>query len=898
MHRIRRRVSGLAISARLAALVLVPLLGMTAFGTAQALDAYEEAAAARTMRDQAQLVALLSISSAHLEQELDSLNGIVEAQAFGFDFELVSTALGYDFLSSLSISQADTDAGLAALASVDPSNWAAPDAVAEVVAFADDLAQIRSDSVEGRIDRADVNRITAELRDAMSRAIDAQTGRLGDARDQVAVSTELSALLDAAERAERVASAAREDRRALSSYLLPALDTEEMTEQQRRDLLVRSAHDFDRHLDALLQVDVPAITHHLEQDLAGPDLVDFEELRQEALTRRTVPFETYDDFAALSNVGLVLFVRGFARIDHFASLNVESATLVTEQTSALGEAAAADFVMSVVIATVLAVGTALLGFVILRSIVLPLRALERRASAITEGDLEPPASATGGPRDLRSIDEAMDRMTTDLTTLSRQTEALAAGRLDDEVLEETVVGPIGASVHGSLNRLLRMTARLEHEATHDRLTGLPNRAALLQLLDRCLTGAVEQRVAVGAAMFDLDGFKQANDVLGHPIGDEILVAVARRFEAVAGAAFVARLGGDEFMVVVVADGTGELGDDPVDLAERLVAALDAPIATSSGPVPISAGAGVVVASDDDWLAPTEVLRRVDLALYEAKSQGSGEVVEFDQALHDSLLHSARIQGEIRRALANDEFELHLQAVVDADTHQVGGFEALLRWHPPEGEPISPGIFIPVAEQTDLIIDIDRWVLARGAELLGRWADDPAMAHFSLSINISGRHVSSPELVTAVAAEIDRHGFDPSRLVIEVTESQIIPSLDRAERVLRQLAELGVKLAIDDFGTGYASVAHLRHIRFDRLKIDRTFLLALEDETERALANLLVSLGRDLRLEVVAEGVETQQQVDWASEAGCTHLQGYRFSKPAPVETAVALAVAGLVPATS
>ncbi len=889
-------MSGLAISVRLAALVLVPLLGMTTFGTAQAVDAYEEAAAARTMRDQAQLVALLSISSAHLEQELDSLNGIVEAQAFGFDFELVSTALGYDFLSSLSVSQADTDAGLAALASVDPANWADPDAVAEVVAFADDLAVIRAESVEGRLTRADVSEITAELRDAMSRAIEAQTRRLDAARDQVEVSPELSALLDAAERAERVASAARDDRRALSAYLLPALDADGASDQSRRDALVRAAHDFDRHLAALLATDVPAITDHLEHDLAGNDLVDFEALRQAALSGETPPFATYDNFAELSQVGLVLFVRGFARIDQFASLNVESATLVSEQTAALEEAAAAAFVTSVVIASVLAVGTALLGFVILRSIAVPLRTLERRARAITEGDLEPPASATGGPRDLRSIDEAMDRMTADLSTLSRQTEALAAGRLDDEVLTETVVGPIGASVHGSLNRLRRMTARLEHEANHDRLTGLPNRAALLQLLDRCLTGAVDQRVALGAAMFDLDGFKQANDVLGHPIGDEILVAVARRFEAVAGPAFIARLGGDEFMAVVVADESGDIDDDPVELSRRLVAALDTPIATSSGPVPISAGAGVVVASADDWLAPTEVLRRVDLALYQAKSQGSGEVVAFDQTLHDSLLHSARVQGEIRRALANDEFELHLQAVVDATTHRVGGFEALLRWHPPEGEPISPGIFIPVAEQTDLIIDIDRWVLARGAELLGRWATDPATAHFSLSINISGRHVSSPDLVSAVAAEVERHGFDPSRLVIEVTESQIIPSLDRAERVLRQLAELGVKLAIDDFGTGYASVAHLRHIRFDRLKIDRTFLLALEDETERSLANLLVSLGRDLRLEVVAEGVETQQQVDWASEAGCTHLQGYRFSKPAPVDTAVRLAIGGLASA--
>ncbi|MEL7207833.1 MAG: EAL domain-containing protein, partial [Actinomycetota bacterium] len=213
-----------------------------------------------------------------------------------------------------------------------------------------------------------------------------------------------------------------------------------------------------------------------------------------------------------------------------------------------------------------------------------------------------------------------------------------------------------------------------------------------------------------------------------------------------------------------------------------------------------------------------------------------------------------------------------------------GYEALIRWDSPERGPVSPALFIGVAEQSELITHIDTWVIRRSAEILAGWQAEPGMADLTLSINVSARHLSRPDLPAEIAAVIDLHQLPADRYLIEITESQLIPNLARAEDNLRRLKEIGVRLAIDDFGTGYASVAHLRRVAFDRLKIDQSFLAHLSDATDRSLASLLVSLGRDLQLEVVAEGIETPAQMQWATEAGCTHAQGYWLGRPQPAES--------------
>lgn len=895
MRALRQGLTGLPIAFRLGALLLIPLLGVTIFAVVGAAGGRERASAASELRDQAQLVAMLSEASTKIERELDSYSGLREAELFGVDLSALSLIVGLDLDASNVDPVNGSTAVLQQIAGVEPTRWADPDAIEALLDQSRGLNVLAASSEAGTLSSGDIDAISDGLRPTVAEALAAQTRALNDARSKLVLSEELSRLLDANVASQELVSIARDDRRALSSYLLPVLDPTESTAVSRRDALAVSSAEFDAKLLEVRDLLPEAMLAGLDADRTTVAWQSIEQLRDEASSGARLPEEEVSDkLIELAPVGFSLFFQGFERIDAMAELNVELSELVAAQTEVARADAARSSMLSSAIGLGLALGTGLLGFITLRSIAGPMRRLERRAHAITEGDLTVRGVNQRGPRDLRLIDDALDQMTSHLETLSRQTEALAAGRLDDDVLATQVAGPLGASVHGSVHRLRQLTARLEHEATHDQLTGLPNRAALLSLLDRCLTGDIDARVPLGAIMVDLDGFKAANDVLGHPVGDEILVHVAQRLTLAAPGSFVARLGGDEFMIVCLDIWSEE---SATATATHLVEALRQPIATSGGPVAISGSAGAATTSGPVWLTPTEVLRRVDLALYEAKGSSERQAVVFDQRLHDSLLQSTRVQGELRRALANDEFELHVQAVVNTTSMTVDGFEALLRWHPPGQAPVSPAVFIPIAEQSDLIIDIDQWVLRRGGALLAEWARSPSTAHYSLSLNISGRHVSSPGLVDSVRAAIDDFGFDPARLVIEVTESQLIPNLTRAEDVLRQLGGLGVKLAIDDFGTGYASVAHLRHIAFDRIKIDRTFLLGLDDATERSLATLLVSLGRDLHLDVVAEGVETQQQEVWATESGCTHLQGYRYSmpdRPAEAIAAVLERMSGIV----
>ena len=564
-----------------------------------------------------------------------------------------------------------------------------------------------------------------------------------------------------------------------------------------------------------------------------------------------------------SNIGgrlAVLFVLSAVSLTFFSVL------------AFLNEPRAIASILGVVISAV-AIGASI---VTIRSIMKPVRDLLDRAHRITGGDLETVGPRTG-PKDIALVHRALDEMSSNLMTLSLQAEALSEGRLDDEVLNHNVAGLLGASMHGSVARLRSTTARLAYEATHDALTELPNRNALVSYLDRSLSGSDDERRSLAAIMLDLDGFKQANDDLGHAVGDEVLIHVANRLQAKAEGEFVARLGGDEFMIVVAGPGHRRRAES---IARRCLAAIAEPTAVSSGTVTLTASAGIAYAAGPAWLTSTEVLRRVDLAMYEAKS-AAADVVLFDQELHDSLLETTRVQGEIKQALHNDDFSLALQPIVNPEDRTVNGYEALIRWSSPSLGDISPALFVPIAEQSDLVDRIDAWVMSKAGVILRDWKDDPDLRHLTLSVNISARHLSNPRLVPMVADTIKTNQLRADRLVLEVTESRLIPNLARAEHSLRGLRHLGVRLAIDDFGTGYASVAHLRRVKFDRIKIDRSFLAHLDDETDRSLAALLVSLGRDLELEVVAEGIETDEQLAWAIEAGCTHAQGYLFGRPAP-----------------
>ncbi len=867
-----RKIRTSTIASRLVFLLALPLLGLLSLATVVAIEEVRNIQHAQDLRRNAELVEMLSNLTIAIEIEAESILGMSEAADLGVDVN----ALALAFPEEMTAEQLSVNALSEEVAAQPADVWADPEAVEEVVAG----RGLFDEFWEGDADRAELVILRAELAAVATQAREAQILELDRQLGQSALSAELSDTAHALQPARRLLAATQVERQSLGRYLLP-LGQEGSDDDHYRDLIVANAHYEGawEELAAVLPADDRVRLMALTDD---PGWQRYDQLRYEALDGDVTPAGAVSEPLALLPLGVVVFVDGFDRTralsDFERELSAEfaagAADLEAKANQRLIRVLGAGFLLSTatLAVTVLTIG----------SINGPVRSLLDRALLITEGTLDTDRPETG-PSDIDLVHDALDEMTANLSTVSAQAEALSAGRLDDDVLNQQVVGTLGSSVFGSVARLRSMTARLEHEATHDSLTGLPNRAAVIALLERSLNVAPAERPPLAAVMLDLDGFKQANDNWGHHVGDEVLCIVARRLRSRAAGHFVARLGGDEFMVILTGS---DAADRCLELAETVIEGISEPMGLSCGTLDVSASAGVVVAAADDYLSPSDVLRRADLALYEAKADSPGEVVRFDQRLHDSLLATAQMAGELTHALRRDEFRLHLQPIVDVARRAITGYEALIRWDSPLRGPVSPGLFIGVAEQSELITHIDTWVIRRSGEIMADWARDPSMAHLTLSVNVSARHLSRPDLPVEVASTIERHGLRADRLVIEITESQLIPNLARAEDNLRRLKELGVKLAIDDFGTGYASVAHLRRVAFDRLKIDQSFLAHLADETDRSLATLLVSLGRDLELEVVAEGIETAAQMAWADGAGCTHAQGYWLGRPQPADTVV------------
>ena len=864
-------IGRLTIGARLALVLLLPLLGLGILGYDIAADARSEAATARQLRQEAERLELLSSVASGLDHAFDALAGIEEASSIGVDPSVFAPIVGYEPQDGIDADYEELTLRLDEVAATDPEVWAAPAQIEDLLDLRPELEEARTEPVTGARRLEDLRR---EMSTLTSEALAAEQARLDELVGQIRLTSQLAAVAPTLEPSRTLMVAGRIERQAITNYLLPI--GEPVPSEDAFQAVVAQAAVYDT-AQAELETRLPA--DRLDDLVAiEDDHGSYLALRQQVLAGDRLPYDDETAIVALVPTGITLFLEGFERNDALLALH-RSLTSDFVAASVDFEVAANQRRRTTLL---FALGLSLVALgataATIQSITRPVRSLLQRAERITDGDLTT-VGPSRGPSDISLVHRVLDQLSANLRTVTAQMAALAEGRLDEAVLGQRAAGPLGESVHGSVARLRSMTSRLEYEASHDSLTGLPNRAALLGLLEQCLTGDAERRTPLAAVMLDLDGFKSANDDLGHQVGDEVLIWVAERLMGLTVGDFAARLGGDEFMFVV-------LGDDAVARAERLaldaVASIREPLTTSFGRVNISASAGIAEVTAANWLSPSEVLRRVDLAMYEAKLEGAGSVVRFDQRLHDSLLETTQLQGEIRRALDLEEFTIDLQPIFRTGSSALSGYEVLLRWESPNRGRVSPGVFIPVAEQSELISHIDLWVIDQAAALLGQWGREPTTAELTLSVNVSARHLSSPDLVTEVEGALHRHGVEPGRLIIEMTESQLIPNLVRADATLRGLADLGVGLAIDDFGTGYASVAHLRRVRFQRLKIDQSFIANLQDDTEQSLASLLVSLGRDLDLEVVAEGVETAEQLRWVTDAGCTHAQGYLLGRPTPV----------------
>ena len=452
------------------------------------------------------------------------------------------------------------------------------------------------------------------------------------------------------------------------------------------------------------------------------------------------------------------------------------------------------------------------------------------------------------------------RLTRHLEQHSAELERLSAG-LERRVQTRTA-------------ELEALSRRFRHDALHDALTGLPNRTHFRERLE----GAVAGGEAVAVLYLDFDHFKSVNDSFGHAVGDALLVALGGRLQAfVRPGDLAARLGGDEFAVLLA--GVADAGA-AAQTAGRLMKLFAEPFAVGGHLLPCTPSVGVVqgVGSAED------VMRDADIAMYRAKAQGRSRFVVFEAAMREGLQASLSLQAELRGAAARGELEVYYQPVVEAASGAVAGFEALVRWRHPRRGLVPPAEFIPLAEETGLVIDLDRWVLEVACAQLRTWS---ALAPtLTLNVNLSSRQFARPDLAPFVAGVLARSGVEPGRLKLELTETMLVGHTPAVQKNLAALRAVGVRLYIDDFGTGYSSLAYLQRFDADALKIDRSFVARmLTHEGSAELVRTMVGMTHSLGMEVVAEGVESPAQLARLRALGCRYVQGFLFSRPVPAAEA-------------
>src|SRR6185369_5375206 len=415
--------------------------------------------------------------------------------------------------------------------------------------------------------------------------------------------------------------------------------------------------------------------------------------------------------------------------------------------------------------------------------------------------------------------------------------------------------------------------RLRHLALHDPLCGLPNRVSFGERLEETIEKVRDGDGPAAVFYIDLDHFKDVNDTLGHPIGDELIRSVTQRLtSALRGDDLVARIGGDEFGVITSS------GRDPTTLqviANRLIAALCTPYTINDKTIVIGASIGIAVIGKN-ISDPADVMRHADMALYRAKNEGRNRACIYDIDMDTDLLKRKLVENDLRMAIERDELQIAYQPIVNNSAEKVVGVEALCRWiHPVRGE-IPPSEFIPIAENSGLIVELGEWALRRAC------LDGEAWPGITVAVNVSPLQFRRTEFVDVVERILAETGFDPTRLELEVTESTLLGNVDTAELAMFRLKALGVQLALDDFGTGYSSLLYLRRFPFDKLKIDRSFVLSIERAADAAaIVHAVVSLGRGLGMKVTAEGVETAEQHLFLRAAGVHCMQGFRFGRPTP-----------------
>jgi diguanylate cyclase (GGDEF)-like protein len=441
----------------------------------------------------------------------------------------------------------------------------------------------------------------------------------------------------------------------------------------------------------------------------------------------------------------------------------------------------------------------------------------------------------------------------------------------------------------------RLVDELAHQAFHDGLTGLANRALLRDRLEHALARSRRLAATVAVLFCDLDGFKMVNDTLGHDAGDLLLVEVARRLDHnLRDGDTAGRLGGDEFAIVLDETTT----DDTIALAQRLLEALREPFVVNDREVFVPASIGIAD-NGTDVLDSDELLSRADIAMYAAKSRGRNRIEVFEPTMQIELTARHELHGDLRHAVQNGELVVHYQPLLDLETQSIESFEALVRWNHPTRGLVGPDEFIPIAEETGLIVDIGRYVLREACRETMGWRALPGAQDLCIGVNVSSQQLYDDQFVADIRAALHDSGLPPTGLILELTESTLLSDTSLVQERLDELKRLGVRIALDDFGTGYSSLAYLRSFPIDFLKIDQSFVNELSHESDDQgliMVRSIISIGHNLNLGVIAEGIEQTNQLDELRKAGCNTGQGYLFARPVPPDEIPELLSAMSLPA--
>lgn len=532
-------------------------------------------------------------------------------------------------------------------------------------------------------------------------------------------------------------------------------------------------------------------------------------------------------------------------------------------------------------------GTALVTILFLactaRLLLRPLGDLRRRAAAMTDGEENLAALGPIGPREIAQVAVAMDDVNSNLFVIGGQLDAISERRFDDAILSTRLPGAVGRSLEQSMQSAFESSLMLNRQARIDALTSLPNRLEMVERLDQVLQEA-SPTSAVAVVFLDLDRFKPVNDRLGHEAGDQVLIHAARRFErALLPGESLGRIGGDEFLAI--ATGLQSVAEG-VDLAQRLVDVSSDPITVAGREIEIGMSAGVSLVTEPSK-SPSQVLHEADLGLYESKRSATAVTVVTSD-LTDKVRRRSETVEAFEEALGTPEVQLHLQPIVDIDTEVTVAAEGLLRWTR-NGESVPPGSFIPLIESSDFIDHVGRWVLAEAARHAARIRDEIGRL-IPISVNISWHHLEHGDLVGDVERALASADIEGAALCVEFTESAPPPQAQLVAGVIDELSRLGVSFWLDDFGTGYTSITQLQNLAFDAVKLDRSFVSASVAEGEGGMSQALIDIITLMHVPVIAEGIETSEELNRMRAAGARRGQGWYWSRDLPIDRFLAEAV--------